>query len=388
MTLERWFGVILGLIAGACYYAVGFDKSGTDSHYLFAQAFLEGRLWVGGEYPWLELVPRPEGGWYTPFPPLLSVALVPFAAAGVDVDTNLIAAVMGGLSVVFIWALLGRLEVDRRSRYALVIGWAFGSQLLWVAGEGGQHLAPQVTAAALLAASLALGVRRQWPWVAGLLLGLAAASRLPVGLALPLLLWLYRPVDPDARGLDRHPWALTLAGVAIPAIVVAFYNTARFGSATEFGYGLIENVDGVSVLSEPWYWDGIVSLQYLPNGLYTALVRGLAFVDEFPWIYADIVGVSVLLTMPILWWIFDARGRLALVAGATVMLVMLPNLLHGNPGFQQIGYRFITDALPILWLLLGLAFRHSISRAAIVALAAGVAINVWLAAVFWAELPG
>jgi len=44
-------------------------------------------------------------------------------------------------------------------------------------------------------------------------------------------------------------------------------------------------------------------------------------------------------------------------------LVMLPNLMHGNPGFQQVGYRFILDALPVLWLMLGLAFRESMSRA-------------------------
>ena len=65
---------------------------------------------------------------------------------------------------------------------------------------------------------------------------------------------------------------------------------------------------------------------------------------------------------------------------------MLPNLLHGNPGFAQVGFRFIVDAMPMLWLLLGLAFMRSMSRAARVALAAGVAANVWLATVHWAGL--
>jgi hypothetical protein len=66
---------------------------------------------------------------------------------------------------------------------------------------------------------------------------------------------------------------------------------------------------------------------------------------------------------------------------------MLPNLLHGNPGFLQVGYRFIVDAMPILWLLLGLAFRHSMSRAARAALLFGFLVNIWLVAMFWAELP-
>ena len=173
-----------------------------------------------------------------------------------------------------------------------------------------------------------------------------------------------------------------LAGVALPLVLMALYNTARFGDPTEFGYGLIRNVEGESVLDEPWYQHGIVSLSYLPLGLYTMLLRGLEFQPDFPWVYGSLGGTSVLLTMPLLWWVFSARGRTALVAGLSAALVLVPNLLHGNPGFAQIGYRFILDAMPILWLLLGLAFRERISRPARVALVAGVVANTWLAGVY------
>ena len=151
-------------------------------------------------------MPRLEGGWYSPFPPLLSVLLVPFAAAGVPLDTGLLSAVFGGLSVALMWSLLGRLIEDGRTRLALTFAWAVGSEVLWVAGMGGQHLAPQMASAALLIAVLILGLDRRWPLLAGLLLGGAVAARLPVGLALPLVLWMYRP---DATG----PETLTRRGV-------------------------------------------------------------------------------------------------------------------------------------------------------------------------------
>ena len=388
--MSRWTGVVLGVAAGLLYLMVGSQQQGSDSHYRFAQAFLEGRLHIEGLYSWLELVPRADGGWYTPFPPLLSLGLVPFAALGIEVDTNQIAAVMGGLSVALMWAMLGRLGVAARTQLALTVAWAIGSELLWLAGEGGHHLAPQVTAAALLLGAITLGLRRQWPLVAGLLLVAAAAARLPVGLAVVLILWLYRPLPAaDAAGARRHegnPWVMVLAAMAIPMMLVALYNWVRFDSPLEFGYGLIRDAEGRSVLDEWWYADGIVSLSYLPNGLYTMLMSGLEFRLEFPWVFGSLAGASVLLTMPILWWIVEARGRLAAVAALSVVLVMLPNLLHGNPGFAQIGYRFILDALPILWLLLGLALRTSIPRAAAVALAAGVLVNVWISAVFWSKL--
>jgi hypothetical protein len=207
-----WVGVALGIAAGLLFYYVGYAKEGTDSHYLFAQAFLDGRLYVEGSFSWLELVPRPEGGWYTPFPPLLSIVLIPFAALDIAVDTNHVAAVMGGLSVALVWAMLGRLGVAFRVQFVLTVAWAIGSQLLWVAGEGGQHLAPQVTAAALLLGAITLGLHRRWPLLAGLLLAAAATARLPVGLALPLILWLYRPQPGSGSAAGRHPWLLVLVG--------------------------------------------------------------------------------------------------------------------------------------------------------------------------------
>ena len=125
------------------------------------------------------------------------------------------------------------------------------------------------------------------------------------------------------------------------------------------------------MLDESWYQHGIVSLRYIPGGLYAMLFKGLEWQDEVPWVVPGYIGTSVLLTMPILWWVFDARGRLAVVAGITAALILLPNLAHGNPGFAQLGYRYIVDALPLLWVMLGLAFRERLSRAAAVAMLGG-----------------
>ena len=62
---------------------------------------------------------------------------------------------------------------------------------------------------------------------------------------------------------------------------------------------------------------------------------------------------------------------------------MVPNLAHGNPGFAQVGYRFIVDALPLLWVLLAIAFRDGLTRAATAALAFGSAVTIWLCSVVW-----
>lgn len=380
--MERWTGVILGILAGVVYLIVGPGQVDTDSHWPLAQAFVAGRLHLVDAIPWLELVPRPQGGWYSPFPPLPALLLTPFAALGIPIWTDVSSAVFGGVSVALLWALLLRLDVADVPRIALTLVWAFGSQFLWVAGTGGQHHAPQVLATMLLLATLILAFDRRWPFAVGLLLGAAAAARLPVGLTLPLLLYLFR-----GRG-QWGSWAAILAGVAIPAVLVGLYDLARFGDPFEVGYGLIVDVDGNSVLDEPWYPHGIDSIWYIPGGIHAMLFRGFESIEEFPWIIPGWVGNSVLLLMPILWWMFEARGRLALVAAVTAGLVLLPNLAHGNPGFAQIGYRFLVDAMPLIWIVLAIALRDGLTRASAAAMVVGSAITIWMCGVVWLGFQG
>src|SRR5690606_8563319 len=146
------------------------------------------------------------------------------------------------------------------------------------------------------------------------------------------LAWLYRS--------ERRAIAWLLAGVAVPALLVAGYNLARFGSPLEFGYGLIAAAEGHRVLDERGYHAGIVSPAYLPLGLHTMLLRSFDFVGEAPWLRPNLTGTSVLLTMPILLWLATARGRDAAVALGVIALVMAPNLMHGIQGSAQFGYRF------------------------------------------------
>ncbi len=63
------------------------------------------------------------------------------------------------------------------------------------------------------------------------------------------------------------------------------------------------------------------------------------------------------LTAPFLFLSVLARGRIVPWLWLGVVLVMLPDLMWGSWGFAQFGYRRILDAMPLLLLLLGLAYR-------------------------------
>ena len=372
--------VAVALAAAVLYYVTVAERVTLDSFLPLADGFLHGRLYIDQPMPWLELVPRAEGGWYSPFPPMPATVLVPFVMLfGPGFDQGIATALFGGANVALVWLLLRRSGVALVPANWLTAAFAVGSVHWWAAGTGTVWLHAQVVAVFFALLALHLAIRRRWPLLAGLLLGCAAASRLPVGLTLPLYLALYLrlPFPPGLRmpAVAELRSALALiAGLAVPAILVAAYNLARFGSPFEFGYGLIPGV-----LDEPWYAQGLLSIEYVPRHLHVMFMRGFDFVEGFPWFRPNWSGASLLLTTPILLWLVKARSRTPLVAYGwiAIVLAMIPDVLHGAPGFAQFGYRFILDVLPIMLLMLGWVFRERISVEARAAILIGIAVNAY-----------
>lgn len=376
---DRLTAVALAAVAGLLYWLTEPARVALDSFVPLANAFLQGRLYIEQPMPWLELVPRPEGGWYSPFPPMPAVIVLPFVAVmGPSFDQGIASALVGGANVGLVLSLLRRLRISIVSAAWLTIAFAVGSVHWWAAGNGAVWTFAQVVGVFFSLLALHLAVVRRRPFVAGLLLGLAAASRLPVGLTLPLFIALYAHLRfPRAQWPEpthRKAVVLLLAGILIPASIVAAYNVARFGTPFEFGYTLIPGV-----LEEPWYASGLLALEYIPRHLHLMFMRGFDYVDVFPWFRPNWAGASLILTMPIVLWLAKARSRRTLVAYGWlgIVIAMLPNVTHGASGFAQFGYRFILDVLPVILLLLAWVFRNGISLEARVAIAIGVVVNAY-----------
>lgn len=335
-----------------------------------ATALLDGHLSV----PWaptLELVPVGDRG-YVPLPPVPALVHLPLIALDLFVAEQLLAVVVGGTATGLAFAILARMRVAIVPASLITVGVAT-STLWYVVSEGGRMwMFAHVVAVAFGLAAILVAWSARWPLAAGVLLGLAAGSRLPMGLMLPVLLYCYR--------VGRwRAWLPLLAGVSVVALPIALYNLARFGSPLDFGYAYIPSgaCEG-TVLCEPWYADGIMSLNYIPRSIGAALLSGFAIRNEAPWVLAPGTSLSLALTAPVLLLATGAgRSRMALVLWSTVALVMLPNLAHGNWGFWQYGYRYILDALPLLVVLLGLAYRERATWRLAMAVAAGAASTTW-----------
>jgi len=381
-ALPTWAAFLVIAAASALLYELTVpSRVSLDAFVPLADAFLHGRLHVADAMPWIEHVDRAAGGWYVPYPPMPAITVLPFVAIfGSRFDQGIASALLGGLNVAILWTLLGKIRVAALPRTALTVAFAVGSVHWWAAGVGTSWLFAGVNGVFYALLTLWLALDRRWPLLAGVLLGCAAASRLPVGLTVPLYLALFAglAVPPALRWPDRRGMraaALFLAGLAVPMALVALYNVARFGSPTDFGY---EKIGGV--LQEPWYQQGILSLSYIPRHIEAIFFRGPDFVEGvFPYFRPNWMGLAITFTTPVYFWLVNLRHREPLVVYGliAVALALLPIISHGNVGEAQFGYRFSMDVAPILFLLLGLVFRERISRTALAAILAGVVVNAY-----------
>ncbi|HET7141162.1 MAG TPA: hypothetical protein VFJ03_01625 [Candidatus Limnocylindria bacterium] len=375
-------GAVITLVAFAAYWITG-PAGAPDSFVPLADAFAHGRLSIPVDRPWLELVPLNDGtgAQYSPFPPVPALILVPFVmltqALGMgELDPAIHSAVLGAVNVALVYWLLARIGVAFVPRQVLAIGFAFTTHW-WVAGMGGTHHWAQVVAVFFLLMALHVAVSRRWALLAGLFLALAAGSRLPMAFSLPLFVGFYAD---RWRPTRAHLWLA--AGIAVPAVLIAAYNLARFGSPFDFGYARIPSGDTGVVTDEPWFRYGLVSPLYIPRHLYAIFLQSFDWRDQLPYLAPNLTGLSLTISAPFYFWSVNAwraRGNKPLVPLAllSVVLVMLPDVTHGSWGFAQFGYRFVLDAAPLLMLLLGWAYRERASGWLIAAVVVGVAVHAY-----------
>jgi hypothetical protein len=374
---------LLSLVALVAYWVTGPPAAG-DMWPPLAEALVSGQLHLDQDRPWLELVPRPGGGQFVPLPPVPALTLVPVAlltGPGTpwgELNGNVYASVVGGLNVGLAYWLLHGWGVAPDPRRWLTIGFAFTTHW-WVAGMAGPHHYAEICAVFFALAALNLAVRRRSALGAGLLLGLAAGCRLPIGLALPAIGAIYAHRTDGWR--IGHEHLLLVAGVAVPALALATYNVARFASPIDFGYAHIPSGDSGLITDEPWFREGLMSVSYIPRHLKVIFLDGFDIVGDAPFFRPSLSGASLVLTAPFLFLSLLARGRLVPWLWIGVLLVMLPDLLWGSWGFAQFGYRRILDAVPLFLLLLGLAFRDRsdwLLRGTIVAGIVVHAYGIWV----------
>lgn len=318
------------------------------SYQLQAQAWLEGRLDLGQDYPWLELAIF-EGKYFVSFPPFPSMLLLPFMAIfGADFQAGWLALASAVIGLICAARLVGQLR-PREARMLLLVpflylanGWLFIGLNAWV-WFFAQNLCFSLCMAALLAAA------KGKTGLSLLLLACAFGCRPMVLLYAPLLLYMGYHAAPQ-KSLRR--WLMKSLPTWLPALLMgAAYmglNLARFGSPFEFGHTYLPEFQRAV--------EGQFSLSYLPDNAMNLL--RLPVFEEGRLIFDKFNGSAFyLLNFGLLLGLFACvRPKESKSLRFALPLLMLLHIVfvlcHRTLGGWQFGNRYLVDLLPFL--LLGL----------------------------------
>ncbi len=279
-----------------------------------------------------------NGRWYLVQAPLPAVIMLPLTLFfGLHANQEVMCAVCAAVAVAAVDTMLGRMNIEARSRLWTLLIMAFGTVFWWCASYGAVWMFGHVAAVMFLCLMLAewYGLRR--PWLIGLLFTCAALCRLPTMLAvLPFIAWLLLEEKDGLRKIG-----LLLVGALPLFALFAIYNFARWGTVLDIGY--LVSYRAASTPSSK----GPFGLSYLTSNLHGLFVKPPHFFKF------DTFGTALTFTSPALFIALKApRTRETAYLSIATILASLPALLYFNSGGMQFGMRYSLNFLPFLLPLL------------------------------------
>lgn len=350
-----------------------FSSNPYNSYAKQCAAWLQGRLDLGQDYPWLELAVL-GGKYYVSFPPFPSYLLLPFAVFfGENTPDSLLSFLVMLVGVAYAARIALRLQLPTYQCILLPVFLYCGSCVWQITVDGwvwffAQNLSFTLTLMSLFYAISSAKAR------AVFCLCCAVGCRPFQIVYFPLLLLLLLQNTPGDTLLQKMHRVLfkPFAGYVPSILIAASYmllNLLRFGSPVEFGHSYLPEF----VRSEYGQFHWRYLLQNAPCLLRLPRLNATTGLLEPPkW-----DGMNVFLSFPILIWYLFVVLRSAQRRRQSGALAPRPNrwanrlivclaglhtllfLFHRTMGGAHFGNRYIADAMPAIFLAVCLAWQAS-----------------------------
>jgi HAMP domain-containing protein len=302
---------------------------------------------------------------YVSFPPFPAVAMIPLAAVfGYDVNDVLLTVLMGGFNAVLLFWFLQLLVARGHSRRSvrdnvwLTLGFALGTVAFFSSVRGEVWFTALVFGVGLNLGYMLAALDLRHPVIAGLLLGCALATRVPIAFCVAFFAW--QLFFPGNRWRSDRWREILVKGAqfAVPVLAIGvllmLFNAARFGDATEFGHSYLGGAASDRVRDH-----GMFDWVYLNRNMLSAFVAWPRFIPDWPYVQVSNHGISLLFTTPILALLLwpKEKPKLRIALWLAVAFAAVPGLFYQNTGWKQFGFRFALDYLPYLFALLAVESR-------------------------------
>lgn len=340
MKLILRISLVVSLVAFFVYRITSPGETPYNYFSLLAESFANKTTIVEINAPHLnELIPIANNQYYVPFAPMPAIVMfLPTLFLGTILPQTIFAQITA-VGVVFL-SILNAYLISKNSKIALASGLliAFGSGIWFMASVGSSWYFGQLVGIFFLTLAIFLKLKNYNSLFIGLALGAAYLARPHMILSLPFFLY-------KSTNLRKH-FLILIMGILPFLLFNFFYNYTRFGVFYDKGYELIPGV-----LDEIWYEKGIFHLSYIPRQLKIMLFEMPLVEKEFPYIIPELRGMAFWLAFPAIFLLRKTNWNISnILVGFSGLLVLLPILMHGAPGFTQFGYRYANDILPLLLL--------------------------------------
>ena len=391
---NKWVqGALIAMCLFLIYFVTGSKSNPFDQYVRLADAFLHGRLYLQAPPDYLELAryfdsglacKGPEVGCkgYVIDPPAPATLLMPFVVVfGAALNQVLVSIAFGSAAMGLFWVATRQMAWDLRLGAAMTVLLALGTDFWWAAGDGSLWTFSQVSSVFFMMAALVEATGRKRPWLVGLLLGLSGLSRLPTFLAFPFFLYLV--LEGEIR--ERRGWRAVLrnhgvirkvlvfgGGLGAMAFVMLLYNYGRFHTIADLGYSDPQYV------GQPWFANGRFNISYIPRHIEGILYAAPKLNEnQFPFFKPSVFGMALIMVTPAFLYVYGALvKRLEIAAAVAMVLVMIPDVMHGTTGWAQFGYRYSMDFFPMLAVLTasGMGYRVGVRSWLVIGLSIFIAM--------------
>lgn len=328
-------------------------KNNCQTFSVQAQSFIQGRLdipqsvdavYKNGKYYW------PQG----PFPSLL---LIPFQLI---FGPNFNQAIMQPFLVIILAVLLYRLARLKKflphSAALLTYVFLFGSQVIGIITSPCYSFFAHTTTMVLLTAILVEFETKKRPLILGLLLSAIITTRLSaIFIFIPIVYhYLYLK---DQIKYKFNNLLFFILPIASSIILLLWFNQTRFQNPFDNGYAT-NNVGGY--LTELRNI-GVVNIQHIPSNFYYSFLISVQPVIKqsthlvFPFLTFSPIGLSLFIVAPFfLYAVKSLRSKDTVIRlyWIVISITLLLLMSYYSAGWFQFGPRFLSDLMPIVYLLL------------------------------------
>ena len=332
------------------------------SYALQACAWLNGRLDLGKDYPWLELAIY-EGKYYVSFPPFPSLVLLPFAAVlGTNTPDHWISLGFSMIGIIYAIRLYRAITGTYEMAEQYVLFLFLGNGYLFIALQGGWVWYMAQTMCFTFSLMSLFYAANKHIGRALAFLACAFGCRPMVVAYIPLILMLGTE-KASVKTWIRKGYRL------IPAcMIIGFYlmlNAARFDNPFEFGHThlpeFVRSTEGQFSLN--YATKNFKQLFRLPQ---TGGEHGMLIYDTYDcmafWLIDPII-VSFMVT-----WLYaltrkrKACGLNLIIVPAAICVHLMIVCCHKTMGGYQFGNRYIVDMLPYVFYGL-ITYKQGVGKA-------------------------